>query len=77
MTNTEKILKIIDNEYAKSKWHEDNKRLAREIAVLLDKRDEIIELLEKIISTQAAYGKIGDVMKLRQKINELKKEIGG
>ena len=43
--------------------------------MLVEKRDAIIEALEELVKLQASYGKIGDIMELRQKIETLKKEI--
>jgi hypothetical protein len=39
------------------------------------KRDEIINEYEKLTQIQASFGKVGDAMKCRKKIEQLKKEI--
>lgn len=46
-----------------------------DILSLIKKRDEIIEALEALVKLQVSYGKIGDIMALRQEIDKLKKEI--
>ena len=67
------ILTFIDD----PKWINDfaSTKVIRKLAFIAEKRDAIIEALEELVKLQASYGKIGDIMELRQKIETLKKEI--
>ena len=67
------ILTFIDD----PKWINDfaSTKVIRKLAFIAEKRDAIIEALEELVKLQASYGKAGDIMELRQKIETLKKEI--
>ena len=67
------ILTFIDD----PKWINDfaSTKVIRKLAFIAEKRDAIIEALEELVKLQSSYGKVGDIMELRQKIETLKKEI--